>query len=239
VKVTKGVTHILPLFMVLLQPQEGDDWIEVHVDARTIEEVPGCYLNAYAGKLPPLSECFDFDIIPIRRDEKTVWIAMEYKDGGRIEFIGAFSSEVNAKQACYNRNCFIGPLRVDEISPRDPTIWAGSYYPLAETEYEPSVEIIPSRNCPEYGILLTGMKDENDVFVQCTVCGKYYPDGIRLKAWIENGEPCAPGDWIWIKPKAAYNPDDWRCPNCRSEVGITARLGEQTFEDKLNAHKKS
>jgi hypothetical protein len=55
-------------------------------------------------------------------------------EGKPWEFVGIFDSKEKAEGACLTHMFFVGPARINETTPREPTPWVGCYYPLAPQE---------------------------------------------------------------------------------------------------------
>ena len=46
------------------------------------------------------------------------------------ELVGVFDSEEKAVAACLDNHCFVGPITLNEITPKERISWPGCYYPL-------------------------------------------------------------------------------------------------------------
>ena len=63
---------------------------------------------------------------------EVVWVAGQVLNftSGAWEIIGVFNTEQKAIEACVGLNDFVGPLKLNEIAPRQSVDWVGAYYPL-------------------------------------------------------------------------------------------------------------
>jgi len=52
----------------------------------------------------------------------------ETEQGLVWDILGIFDSEDMAVQTCYDENCFVGPLRLNEALPTEIISWVGAYY---------------------------------------------------------------------------------------------------------------
>ena len=56
-----------------------------------------------------------------------------WRDGSKQwEIQGVFSTEAQAQAACFQNDdvaCFVGPLELDAVLPREKITWPGAYYP--------------------------------------------------------------------------------------------------------------
>lgn len=48
------------------------------------------------------------------------------------QMVGVFSEEALAVAACADFRFFVGPMRLNEPAPDDPTEWPGAYYPHSD-----------------------------------------------------------------------------------------------------------
>lgn len=61
----------------------------------------------------------------------TIWVAgRQLEVEGTWEVVGVFTTEDKACDACYDEDCFVGPLVLDKVAPRLVQHWPGAYYPL-------------------------------------------------------------------------------------------------------------
>jgi len=60
------------------------------------------------------------------------WLVGNYRDDGRIEIMGLFSSEWGAVAAAIGEKNWVGPLVVDRRLPQELTEWPGLWYPNLE-----------------------------------------------------------------------------------------------------------
>ena len=69
-----------------------------------------------------------------------VWVVGQARqpDGwkGLWELRGVYSSELLAVEACDDRECFVGAVRLDATAPKGTTEWPGAYYPRTEVKHE-------------------------------------------------------------------------------------------------------
>jgi len=51
-------------------------------------------------------------------------------DAGFVwEILGVYTERSFAEKACYDQDCFIGPLEIDVDLPKKTTGWPGCYFP--------------------------------------------------------------------------------------------------------------
>lgn len=60
------------------------------------------------------------------------WIVGKHCEIFGWHFQGIFDCEQKAVDACVTDQYFVGPCRMNETLPDEPTEWEGVYYPLCE-----------------------------------------------------------------------------------------------------------
>ena len=57
------------------------------------------------------------------------------EDPGPVwDILGVFDLDYLAEQACYDDTCFVGPLELNQVLPKEILQWPGAYFPKNEQD---------------------------------------------------------------------------------------------------------